>query len=530
MMHDGYRVSITNENNQTESFYPSIEEDEKIREPIPDFIDQLIPSLHSLDFLNLPDAPPAFPHPNETLPMTKITNDLLKEEGFVINLAWDISIQNHPESSRMKQAFIDAAQLLVNSICSKVQHHVICFHNDTFIAESSTSLFVVSYELLKEGYLSSCQSSKLRTEFAKHNFPQGFPNPLLDSDNNNNNDSENIEKFVISDTQRKLFNIQIGQEVTNSHLCFINLSESSYDLVGCCLHEITETMGRISPFEQQHQTEEKLSNYRSIMDLGNYTSENERNKIKFQHGAYFSTNNGKTKLAYLNQNINGDSMDWDSQIHTKDCFKAISKPNMKESLTFEDLVLLEILGFDLMPITYHFGQNITLPVDAIFQFPAPNNYCPQNTNNSPTIVFNSTRFLFASNLPIFSISPSLPNGLIFDSEKGTLAGQTNEPISQTLFTVKINLFESNVSGSFYLKIESSPNYEARKQRELLAKKLQQLKQIRKDVKPIADPHANEIESTTALSTTDIIIITLFSVVVLIALIGLGVFIAEHIKK
>jgi hypothetical protein len=223
-------------------------------------------------------------------------------------------------------------------------------------------------------------------------------------------------------------------------------------------------------------------------------------------------------------------MDWDSESHPEDCFKASSKQNMKESLTFEDLVLLEILGFDLMPISYPFGNDIILPLDAKFQFPASNNYSPQRVsttvlNKNANVLFNSS---YSSSLNIFSISPNLPSGLIFDRKFGTLAGQTNEPLKKTLFTLSIDLLESNVTGSFYLTIESNANYELKKQREALLKKVQALRQEMKDGQAMK-AHAGEIESSTSLGTADIVIIVLFSVVLLLVLVGLGIFLGDHFK-
>lgn len=520
MTTDNNPISVSNEYNHTD-ILTSFEQEEGVRPFLPDVVEQLIPSeMKSEDLLHVSHAPPDFPQPNQPMPMTKITNHLLQDEGFVINLAWDVSIQEHLEAYRMKQAFKDAAQLLVDSICSKVEHTVVCYHKDTVIAESTTSLFVVNYALLKQSYEESCQTSKLRTEYAKHNFSQDLHSLY---------DSEESKRFVISDTQRKLFNIQIGENVTNAHLCFINLTDASYDLVGCCLHELTETMGRISPFQRQDpmwQGEEEEGKdiwYRSIMDLGNYVAEKKRNKIQFHPQAYFTTNNGKTQLGFLNKNVNGDSMDWDSESHPHDCFKASSKPNIKESLTFEDLVLLEILGFDLMPITYPFGNSLTLPVDAKFQFPIFNNYQPQKSYSS------NNRVLFSlTDSKIFSISPNLPDGLIFDTQLGTISGQTNIPIEKTLFTVKIDLLDSNISGSFYLTIETNPNYELKKKRDMLLKKFQELQKGIKD--GTIKPHAGEIESSSDLTTADIVIIVLFSVVLLLVLVGLGIFIHDHVKN
>jgi hypothetical protein len=424
-------------------------------------------------------APPQFP--SSFLKMDKIMNHRRGEKGLSIHLAWDNSILQHAHCNDMKKIFIEAATILVDLIPNRLTHNVVCYHRDTISGgESTTSLFTLpSYEMLCQTYKKSCTNSKLRRDFFSANLP--VENPLA---------SDSI--FFLSAAQMELFGIQSEQK-SFSNQCFMNLEDTKHDLLGVCLHELTETLGRMSGFQDEYK-----KNYKSILDLSNFILPGHRNVNSYTPGSYFSIDCGESVIAYFNKDSSGDSSDWDSEKHVEDCCKAISQPNQKESLTLLDLTTFEILGYNLAPIEYKFDQ-IKIPIGCTFLSPLSCNYS------------------IIKGIPSFSISPQLPEGLLFSTVNGSISGTTKIISPSIRYIVSFETRHHIGYGEFELSVIATQAY-------LLAQQSKNKQSPQETISSENDDDKN------GLSTATIVMISLLATLALIAIVGVSIFATRKHKK
>lgn len=112
-----------------------------------------------------------------------------------------------------------------------------------------------------------------------------------------------------------------------------------YDFIGVAEHEITEVMGR---------TTFDLNTYYVPFDFFRFTGTGVRNLSPSTFDVYFSINNGTNVLKYYNDPGNGgDLQDWASPSTPPDSYDAFSYSNSKNTISYEDLIALNILGYDL---------------------------------------------------------------------------------------------------------------------------------------------------------------------------------------
>ena len=343
------------------------------------------------------------------LPLEVIQNNIRKADGFQFLLIWNESIT----SEEMKVPFRNAAQQLTDLIESKVKHVVICSAITTGLTESSTSLVTLeSYESLREIYNSSTTNHTVRNQLFQHNLP--VVNPF-----------DATSTFFVTTAQLQAFNVTYPLDLLPNEI-FINFEQKqyNYDLTGSCLHELTETMGRIGGFENQGYV------YKSLMDLCAYKNEHTRS-AHYEPNAYFSFDAGTSKVSEFNTNTQSDAMDWNGTQFPNDCCNAFA--NNSECLSADDLLVLHTMGFDISPIQYDF-LSLEIPLHTHIE-PLKNN--------------------FANILGIekFHLTPSLPKGLVFSEETGTISGKAMQlsPVTTYSVTVESNrLDELSLAGHFSL--------------------------------------------------------------------------------
>jgi hypothetical protein len=123
-----------------------------------------------------------------------------------------------------------------------------------------------------------------------------------------------------------------------------------YYFEGIALHEIAEVMGRqglksgtIGGHQDSH----------SLLDLFAYTGHGARS-LTNGNGAFFSIDNGTTLLMQYNPNtLNGlDSRDWaTTSPYTPDAYNQFSDSGVINGFTGVDLREMNVLGYDLPPVT-----------------------------------------------------------------------------------------------------------------------------------------------------------------------------------
>jgi hypothetical protein len=120
---------------------------------------------------------------------------------------------------------------------------------------------------------------------------------------------------------------------------------NEYYFIGVAEHEISEVMGRISGIADGAD---------SLMDLFRYSAPGERDlnagSTSSNSTAYFSINGGDTNLGtWNNVPAKGDLGDWDAPNGpiADDAYNASSNPGVINTISANDLTLMNVLGYDL---------------------------------------------------------------------------------------------------------------------------------------------------------------------------------------
>jgi len=134
-----------------------------------------------------------------------------------------------------------------------------------------------------------------------------------------------------------------------------SISAGTYDFRGVAAHEIAEVMGRLGI---SGGTIGGYANSHSLIDAFSYTGAATRG-LGGGAGNYFSINNG-TSLLKLWNNSNGpggdglDTRDWAPQSQggtgAPDSYNQYSSGNVVNPVTPVDLQLMDVIGYDLVPV------------------------------------------------------------------------------------------------------------------------------------------------------------------------------------
>jgi hypothetical protein len=114
-----------------------------------------------------------------------------------------------------------------------------------------------------------------------------------------------------------------------------------YDFIACAEHELTEVMGRTT-YDMDD------SGYYIPFDLFRFTTNGIRSITAEDLDVYFSVNDGATDLEDYNEPYNGgDLQDWESPSTPQNSFDAFAFPGNENYLSYADLIVMNILGYDL---------------------------------------------------------------------------------------------------------------------------------------------------------------------------------------
>ena len=124
------------------------------------------------------------------------------------------------------------------------------------------------------------------------------------------------------------------------------IAPGTYDFKGVAAHEISEVLGRLGI---SGGTIGSFANSYSAIDLFSFTGANTRG-LGNGAGNNFSIDNGTTLIKLFNDAAaNGlDSRDWAPG--TDDAFNQFASPGVVSGVSATDLKLMDVLGYDLVPV------------------------------------------------------------------------------------------------------------------------------------------------------------------------------------
>ena len=331
-----------------------------------------------------------------------IRNKLRGENGLQLSLSWSTDM-----TQENKDIVIRAAQILVDVLINPIIHLVEIGTMTTGLGESSTPLVGFnSYSTLRSDYAGT--NNFFRESILDKNLPPSDP-------------LSGTHTYFAAVTQC----LSWGLAITNApSQIFINFSQSGYDLVGVALHELTETMGRIGGFDNAGTT------YRGLMDLCNFDNAGSR-AAPYGANSYYSFDNGVTFVSHFNTNMDGDASDWSGQTVARDCCNAFATKDVIETLSIQDLVVMQGVGFNLAPIEY------AAPALQLIQ-------------NREVLLLNN----YSSILEIttFHITPDLPDALTSATRTGVIIGAPHNVNTAQAFKVSFVSDLQNQEGAFSIEI------------------------------------------------------------------------------
>ena len=124
------------------------------------------------------------------------------------------------------------------------------------------------------------------------------------------------------------------------------IAPGTYDFQGIAAHEISEVMGRLG---LSGGSVGSTANSFSLIDNFSYTAVATKGLVGGP-GNFFSIDNGTTLLKLWNDPVaNGlDSRDWAAG--TDDAFNQFSAPGVVNPVSATDLQLMDVIGYDLVPV------------------------------------------------------------------------------------------------------------------------------------------------------------------------------------
>jgi len=343
--------------------------------------------------------------------ITLIENTIRKQDGLQIEITWQDGLSNSN-----KQIFQTAAQMIVDLFSTNILHRVTVSDMDQGLGQSETALVTFnSYTTFRNFYEQAIHSNATRSTVMSDNMPN--VDPLIGP-----------HTYFTTVSQALAWKIDITNVQSNISIHF---SQTQYDLVGVCLHELTETMGRMGGFTQDGTT------YRSLVDLCNFNGNHSRS-VPYGSGSYFSIDTGVSVVSYFNTNMDGDAMDWSGVTLSNDCCNAFANADTQELLSVQDLFVMESVAYDLAPIQYGTDNKLLLVV-----------------GEQSTVTNTYHSILAISNFdttPVFDL-----DGLTFDSAHGAITGTPTSVMNDRVFEVKLASEWIQKRGEFQVTVQNKTN-------------------------------------------------------------------------
>ena len=277
---------------------------------------------------------------------SSVTRVTTAGSGLVFNLTWDASVSSAPAAFRTD--IINAATFLESQISTTATINLDVGYNEIAgsglssgaLGESESYLVSVSYTALVAA-LRATASSDATDRAMLASLPSTAPVSGT---------------WWVSTAQAKALGLEPAAGTSlDGYVGFGTASEFSYgdtntsgtvaagtyDFFATAVHELSETMGRMALVGDQVGGGAGYS----LMDLTHYSASGVRDFTQSRAG-YVSVNGGAASLGALNTIAGGDAGDWASSV-TDDAFDAYATPGRLETVSSNDLALMDALGWNL---------------------------------------------------------------------------------------------------------------------------------------------------------------------------------------
>lgn len=279
--------------------------------------------------------------------------------GLVINIAWDASVQSAPTG--FTTAVTAAAQYLESHFSDPVTINISVGYGEVngttlgsgTLGASSSYLSSVSYAGLTSALATDASSATDSAALAS--LPAS--SPVAGTLWTTTAQAKALGLTAATSTATDGF-IGFSSTLPFTYDSSAGVPVGSYDFNGVALHEMTEVMGRML---LTGATVGSTANSYDLMDLFHYASPGVRTFSASTPG-YVSADGGVTSLGTLNTAAGGDAGDWASAMGY-DSFDAFSNSGVVNPITTADLSVLDLLGWNLPPVSTPTGVTLA-PVTA----------------------------------------------------------------------------------------------------------------------------------------------------------------------
>jgi hypothetical protein len=271
-----------------------------------------------------------------------VTSVATTSSPFVINIAWDASVQSAPAG--FTTAIVNAATYLESQFVDPVSVNIAVGYGEVNGAAlagntlGSTQSYLSSYSYTALRNALSADATSTDDISAAASLPAS--SPVNGTFWTTTADAKALGLAVTGGTAADAF-VGFSSTTPFTYDDSSGVAAGSYDFNGIALHEFTEAMGRIL---LTGTTVGTTANSYNLMDLFHYASAGVQDFSASAPG-YLSADGGSTSIGSFNTNSGGDAGDWAASMGY-DAFDAFTSSGVVNPVSANDLRAIDLVGWD----------------------------------------------------------------------------------------------------------------------------------------------------------------------------------------